>query len=137
MGFLDKAKAAANDLAAKADTAINSGLASSGVSTPGGADRPGAPAAPPGPTNESDRLLRELGALAYLEANGRPVASEERERLLTELRGLEVAGVLGDLSISGGAITPPAPPPPAAPTPQAPVAPPPPPSWAKKDDSSS
>ena len=55
MGFLDKAKAAASDLAAKADTA----LASSGLGGPGG------PASP-------EKLLRDLGVLAYLEATGPP-----------------------------------------------------------------
>jgi hypothetical protein len=74
MGFLDKAKAAATDLAAKADTA----MAGSGL---GG---PGAGAAP-------DKLFRDLGVLAYLEATGRPADPADRERLLGALREAESA----------------------------------------------
>src|SRR5690606_37399238 len=48
MGFMDKAKAAANDFAAKADTA----LANSGLGGPGAAVSP-------------DKLLRDLGVVAY------------------------------------------------------------------------
>ena len=141
MGFLDKAKAAANDLAAKADTAINSGLSSSGVSTP---------APPPGGSpGQADALLRDLGALAYVEANGRPVSGEDRERILSALRGLEATGALGDLSprtatpgpgAPGPGATPPpsaaSPPPPSSASPQTPP-PPPPPSWMNKGDGSS
>src|SRR5829696_5199936 len=57
MSFLERAKAAANDLAAKADVAMTQ----AGISTPG---------APPG---GGDRALRDLGVLAYLEATGRGV----------------------------------------------------------------
>ena len=48
MGFLDKAKAAANDLAAKADTA----LANSGMGGPGGATG-----------GQPDKLFRDLGVI--------------------------------------------------------------------------
>ncbi len=141
MGFLDKAKAAANELAAKADTA----LANSGLGGPGAAVSP-------------EKLLRDLGVVAYLEATGRPVPDGERERLLAALGDLETAGTLPPLVLQttpappaaaappAGAVPPPgpgatAPPPPASPGPAAaqpvtPVAPPPPPSWMNKPDGS-
>ena len=137
MGFMDKAKAAANDFAAKADTA----LANSGLGGPGAAVSP-------------DKLLRDLGVVAYLEATGRQAPDGERERLMTALGGLEAAGTLPPLVLRttppppgaappppGGTVPPPpggatppmppaAPPPgPAAPT----TSPPPPPSWMNKD----
>lgn len=145
MGFLDKAKAAANDLAAKADTA----LAGSGLGGPGG---------PMG--GQPDKLLRDLGVLTWLELNGQPQPEGERERVVAALRDAEQRGALGPLTLQ---TTPPrpaaVPPPPGAaaggqapqppgsadpapaaeqpsvqssqPAPSQPVAPPPPPSWAK------
>jgi hypothetical protein len=136
MGFLDKAKAAANELAAKADTALsNSGLGGSGA------------AASP------EKLLRDLGVVTYLEATGRPVPDGERERLMTALGEHETAGSLPPLVLqttppAPGAATPPpagtvppppagATPPPAPPGPTAATAPPPPPpSWMNKSDGS-
>jgi hypothetical protein len=152
MGFLDKAKAAANDLAAKADTAISS----SGLS--GGS----------GP--QPERCFRDLGVLAYLEATGRDFNATERERLVNTLREVEGRGTPLNFTLQtatpppgsfppppggagappppGGAAPPPppggsAPPPPppaSAPAPSDPVpptsAPPPPPSWADTDDKS-
>lgn len=130
MGFLDKAKAAANELAQKADTA----LAGSGLGGPGAS---------------ADRYLRDLGVITYLEAAGRPVADADRERVLAALRDLEQRGEIGALTLQttaaqASAVPPPpgaaqAPPPPAGATPpppqSAPTAPapppPPPPSWAK------
>lgn len=94
MGFLDKAKAAANDLATKADTA----LASSGLTGPGG---------PPG-TQTPDKLLRDLGVLAWLELNGQPQPEGERDRVVAALREAEQRGALGSLSLQT------APPPPAS-----------------------
>lgn len=142
MGFLDKAKAAASDLAAKADTA----LANSGLGGPGAAVSP-------------EKLLRDLGVVAYLEATGRQAPDGERQRLLTALGELEATGTLPPLVLQttppppgtlppppGGTVPPPPggamPPPPAPPTtpppgPAAPAAPtsppPPPPSWMNKD----
>lgn len=139
MGFLDKAKAAANDLAAKADTAF----ANSGLGGPGAAVSP-------------DKLLRDLGVVAYLEATGRPAPDGERDRLMGALGGLEAAGTLPALVLQttppppgavppapagtvppppGGATPPPpAPAPPSAgPTP-ATAPPPPPPSWMNKGE---
>jgi len=129
VGFLDKAKAAAGDLAAKADTALNNaGMA-------GGPD----PAT----------LLRDLGRMTYDEHAGRPVDQEARARLLAELTALEqhgrlapVPGPAGPPPPTGAAgVTPPPPPgvagaqdapdaapPPVPEPPQAPTPPPPPPS---------
>lgn len=140
MGFLDKAKQAANDLAAKADSA----LASSGM---GGAGPSAA---------DADKHLRDLGVLSYLEATGRPASTEDRTRIVAALQGMESAGVVNlalrtsvTPSPAPGAPPPPGaaagaaagqappPPPPAAETPPSPPpasAPPPPqPSWAKDD----
>jgi hypothetical protein len=145
MGFLDKAKAAANDLAAKADTA----LSSSGVGGAGG-----------GPGGQPDKLFRDLGVLAYLEATDRPAPEGERERIMGTLREAEQRGAVPSFALqtaapAPGSVPPPpgaaaqqaqqtpppptmAAPPPGAPVPEAPVAPsappPPPPSWAQSDD---
>lgn len=143
MGFLDKAKAAANDLAAKADHA----MASSGIGGPAAAN--------------PEKLFRDLGVITYLETTGRPAPAEERERVLTALQGIEGQGGIRSFELQTAAPPPPqpgvvppppggvaAPPPPpgaaAAPPPPAPAAPeppasgpvppeappPPPPSWA-------
>ncbi|MDI6908212.1 hypothetical protein [Nocardioides sp.] len=132
MGFLDKAKAAANELAAKADTA----LANSGLGGPGAAVSP-------------ERLLRDLGVVAYLEAAGRPAPEGERDRLVAALGEHERAGTLPALVLQ---TTPPpaaaTTPPPSGVTPAAPsgpaetqsgtpvVPPPPPPSWLNKAEDS-
>jgi hypothetical protein len=95
MGFLDKAKAGATELAAKADTALNQ----SGLGGPGGAS-----------SKEADRYFRDLGVLAYLDAVGRPGDPRERERVIEALRGFEAQGGLGHLALQ----TSPPPPPGAA-----------------------
>ncbi len=146
MGFLDKAKAAANDLAAKADTA----MANSGLGGPGGASG-----------GQPDKLFRDLGVLAYLEASGRQAPEDERERVMNTLREIEQRGGIPSFALQTGAPAPgtvppppgaaaqqaqqppPAPtmatPPPGAPVPEAPITPsappPPPPSWAQTDES--
>ena len=148
MSFLDKAKAAANDLAAKADTA----LGSSGM---------GGPKASAG---DADAYFRDLGVLAYLEANGRPADPQEHQRVMTTLQEMDARGAIPSFALHtapppppgtggmagqtgrGGFPPPPGaagssvPPPPggAAPQPPAPPAasstpPPPPPSWMNKD----
>ncbi|HEY0950507.1 MAG TPA: hypothetical protein VGD85_09915, partial [Nocardioides sp.] len=97
MGFLDKAKAAANELAAKADTALaNSGLGGSGAAV------------------SPEKLLRDLGVIAYLEAAGRPAPDGERERIVAALSEHERTGSLPALVLQ----TTPAPPA-AAPAPPA------------------
>ncbi len=143
MGFMDKARAAANDLAAKADTALSS--SGMGGSSSGG---------------DTDRYLRDLGVLTYLEANGRTASPDDRERVMNALKEMESRGAIGTLTLQtslpppGGTVPPPpggsVPPPPggsappptppsqtAPPAPSAPTAPPPPPpSWMGKDDGS-
>lgn len=158
MGFLDKAKAAATDLAAKADTAL------AGAGLGGGS----------GAYHDPDSYLRDLGVLAYLHATGRPADEAERVRVLTALQQMETGGQLHSLALrtaagpvpgqpggmgyappapgagavpppapaAPGAVAPPAPPAPAEPVQPAPpapggavppagaVPPPPPPSWA-------
>jgi hypothetical protein len=144
MSFFERAKAAANDLAAKADAEMKK----AGISTPGtsaGTGTYGAPGAPAGPAGSgADRALHDLGVLAYLEATGRPASTADRERLLATLRELESSGRLGPLTVSPAAPGPPPPPPPpgSAPPPPPPppppqggtppgsTPPPPPPSWA-------
>ena len=81
MSFFDRAKAAASDLAAKADVA----MANAGISVPG---------------IGGDRALRDMGVLAWLEATGRPVDPADRERVMTALRELETAGRLGPLTVT-------------------------------------
>lgn len=140
MGFLDKAKAAADQLAAKADTA----LSSSGLGGPGG---------------DADKHFRDLGVLTYLEANGRATSAEERDRVMDALRALEARGEIRSFALQTtpagmvppppGAGTPPPPPgsvPPPGTTQQPPLQqpvqeatppsapPPPPPSWMDKGD---
>jgi len=102
---MDKARAAASDLAAKADSARASGS--------GG---------------DTNRYLRDLGVLAYLEACGRPAPSEERERVMDALKGMEARGAIGPLTLQTAV-------PPPAGAQSAPTTPaPPPPSWMTKDD---
>lgn len=101
MGFLDKARATATDLAGKADHAINQATSSGG-------DR------------DQQRHLHDLGVLAFQEAQGRPVDEEARSRALSALRDMEQQGRLGSLTLSDGP-----PPPPGAGSPPPPPPPPP------------
>lgn len=140
MGFMDKARAAASDLAAKADTA----LANSGLGAPG--------------AGEANKYFHDLGVLTFLTENGRPASAEDRERVMAALREMDARGAIVSFGLQtaaapppppppGSAVPPPpgsaVPPPPPAPAPaDAPVTeehpatapPPPPPSWAKDDD---
>jgi hypothetical protein len=110
MSFFEKAKAAASDLAAKADVAMTN----AGVNVPG---------------MGGDKALRDLGVVAWMDATGRPVADADRQRVMATLRDLESSGRLGPLTLTP---PPPAygtpPPPPGAAAAGAPAAPPPPPS---------
>jgi hypothetical protein len=122
MGFLDKARAAAGDLAAKADTALTQAAAGGGQ-------------------GETDTYLRDLGIATYAEHCGQPVDGESRTRALAGLDALRQQGQLGSLTVSqppppapgsvGGPPPPPGasspPPPPPGPTSSGPSAPPPPP----------
>ena len=143
MSFFERAKAAATDLAAKADTAMgNAGLMGG---TPG---MPGAPGAGPA-AGPADRALRDYGLLVWREQNGGAVDAAVKERVVGALREMEAAGQLAPLQVALGASAPaggPPPPPgaasaaPSAAEPSAPQsappppppgsAPPPPPSWA-------
>lgn len=115
MGFLDKAKAAATDLAAKADTAITQ--ASSNWSGAGGGD--------------AERLLRDYGLLTWREQHGQPADGAEFTRVREALQALEDQGRLRDLPLQ----TSPPPPPPSYQTPPPPggAAAPPPPGGAAPD----
>ncbi|KGM15166.1 hypothetical protein N867_11205, partial [Actinotalea fermentans ATCC 43279 = JCM 9966 = DSM 3133] len=104
MGLLDKAKAAASDLAAKADSAM-----SNMSSTATGGPRPA----------DLDKYFRDLGVLTYLEASGRPADAAERDRVLTTLRDLDGQGAIRSFALQTT-------PPPAPGMAGAPVTPPPP-----------
>jgi hypothetical protein len=122
MGFLDKAKAAAETAMTKADAAL------SNVDTSlGGGPSP----------KQAEPYFRDLGVLAYLEATGRAPADadEQRQRCLTAVQQLEGQTTL-NFALSSAAPPPPgaaatAPPPPGAgavpPPPPGESAPPPPP----------
>ncbi len=102
MSFFERAKAAANDLAAKADAEMKK----AGISTPGGTSVMG------GAGSGADRALRDLGVLSYLEATGRPASAEDKARVLATLRELESTGRLGQLSVTPAHGAPGTPPPP-------------------------
>ena len=121
MGFLDKAKAAANDLAAKADTALGSAESS----LAGGAS-----------PKQAEPFIRDLGVIAYLEATGRaiPDADDQRARCVEGISSIESQTTL---NLQLGSVPPPAPgsgvaPPAATPPPPSSgaAAPPPPPPGA-------
>jgi hypothetical protein len=114
MGFLDKAKAAAETAMTKADQALsNVDTSFSGGASP----------------KQAEPYFRDLGVLAYLEATGRAPADadDQRQRCLTAVQQLEGQTTL-NFALSSAAPPPPgtaatAPPPPGA----AGAAPPPPP----------
>lgn len=132
MSFFDRAKAAAGELAAKADQAMaNAGIAGPAAGGGGG---------------EMDAALRDYGLISWREHHGQPVDATDKERVLEALRRMESAGQLQALrvgapassgsagsSLFGGSAGPVAPPPPpgaaaaAASAPGAPGAAPPPP----------
>lgn len=117
MSFFDRAKAAATDLAAKADQAMsNAGIAGSPMGAP--------PAAHPG-ASEADGALRDYGLILWREQHGHPIDATERERVVGVLRRLDGAGQLAALRVGapppptggglfGGPSTAPPPPPPGA-----------------------
>jgi hypothetical protein len=127
MGFLDKAKAAANDMMTKADAALNSAEGSfSGAAS----------------AKQAEPYLRDLGVLGYLESTGRAPADlqAQRDRCLQALQQLESQVAL-NLNLSSvappapgtaaqgappspGTAAAPPPPPGGAPPPPAPGAPP-------------
>ncbi|MCK0114151.1 hypothetical protein MWU75_18590 [Ornithinimicrobium sp. F0845] len=110
MGFLDKAKAAATDLAAKADTA----LSQASTSLSGGGD--------------AERLLRDYGLLMWRQSHGQPVDDAELTRVTEALQRQDGEGRLHGLALHTTPVA--APPPPGgyqAPPPPGEAATPPPP----------
>lgn len=105
MGFLDKATAAAKQAAADAKKAANDFQAAN-PNLMSGTLGTGA-----GGGSQADRLLRDLGALAYLSAQGRPGSAEEQQRIMGELQAVESAGGL-NLTLTSAYAAPGAPPPP-------------------------
>jgi len=91
MGFLDKAKAAATDLAAKADTALSQASASFS----GG---------------DAERLLRDYGLLTWRQAHGQSVDEAELNRVTEALQRLDGEGRLQGLALHTTPVA--APPPP-------------------------
>ncbi len=96
MGFMDKAKEAAEDLKAS--------FATSEV-------------------RDSEQAYRDLGMIAYLTTTGRPIDEADRQRLVNTLWALEQQAKLPPFRL---VTSPPPPPPPPPPVPQAapPAAPP-------------
>lgn len=118
MSFFERAKAAATDLAAKADAA----MANSGMMPPG---------SPMSGGGGGERALRDFGVLAYLEATGRAVDPAQKAQVMQALSTMEQAGQLGPLTVGPPPPAPGSPPPPpgamaaqAAPPPPAQQAPP-------------
>ena len=96
MSIFERPKAAANDLAAKADAEMRK----AGISTPGGVPGTGGFGGGGAASAAGDRALRDLGVLTYLEATGRPSSAQDRDRVLAGLRGLESCGPLGPPALS-------------------------------------
>lgn len=91
MSFFERAKAAASDLAAKADVAMTN----AGIGVPG---------------MGADKALRDLGVIAWLDATGRPVDEADRQRVMQTLRDLESQGRIGPLTVTPPPMAPPPPP---------------------------
>ena len=91
MGFMDKAKEAADDLKAS--------FASTEV-------------------RDSEQAYRDLGMLAYLTATGRPIDEADRQRVVNTLWAIEQQGKMPAFRLLTSA---PPPPPPPPPVPQAPA----------------
>jgi outer membrane biosynthesis protein TonB len=90
MGFMDKAKEAAEDLKAS--------FASTEV-------------------RDSEQAYRDLGMLAYLTTTGRPIDEADRQRLLNTLWAIEQQGKLPAFRLATAVPPPPPPQPQAAPPP--------------------
>ena len=112
MGFLDKAKALADQAAAKVDEAVTTATSSVSGPTTGtsysGTSARGA--------QEADAYFRDLGVLAYLQETSRSPADaeEQRQRCLAAIRAAESQG---KVNLTMSSIAPPGPlvpPPPGA-----------------------
>ena len=100
MGFMDKAKEAAEDLKASFATTE---------------------------VRDSEQAYRDLGMIAYLTTTGRPIDEADRQRLVNTLWALEQQAKLPPFRL---VTSPPPPPPPPPPVPQAAPPPSPPPAPA-------
>ena len=97
MGFMDKAKEAAEDLRASFATTE---------------------------VRDSEQAYRDLGMIAYLTTTGRPIDEADRQRLVNTLWALEQQAKLPPFRLVTSPPPPPPPvPPPAAPPPAPPAAP--------------
>ena len=94
MGFMDKAKEAAEDLKASFATTE---------------------------VRDSEQAYRDLGMIAYLTTTGRPIDEADRQRLVNTLWALEQQAKLPPFRL---VTSPPPPPPPPPPAPVVPAAPP-------------
>jgi hypothetical protein len=96
MGFMDKAKEAADDLKASFATTE---------------------------VRDSEQAYRDLGMLAYLTTTGRPIDEADRQRLVNTLWAIEQQGKLPAFRLVTSPPPTPPPPPPVAqpPVPQAPA----------------
>jgi hypothetical protein len=103
MGFMDKAKEAAEDLKASFATTE---------------------------VRDSEQAYRDLGMIAYLTTTGRPIDEADRQRLVNTLWTLEQQAKLPPFRLVTSPPPPPPPPPPAPAAPAAPPAPPAPPAPA-------
>ena len=90
MGFMDRAKEAAEDL--KASFASNE-------------------------VRDSEQAYRDLGMLAYLATTGRPIDEADRQRLVSAIWAIEQQGKLPPFRLVTSPPPPPPPPPPQAPPP--------------------
>jgi hypothetical protein len=97
MGFMDKAKEAAEDLKASFATTE---------------------------VRDSEQAYRDLGMIAYLTTTGRPIDEADRQRLVNALWALEQQAKLPPFRLVTSPPPPPPPPPPAPAAPAAPTAPP-------------
>lgn len=85
MGLLDRARKFASGLVAR----LGAGSSDARPAAAGGtAD-----------TQEADRLLRDLGVLAYRELTGQQVDAAQRDRLRGALEAMEQQGRLGPLTL--------------------------------------
>ena len=81
MSFLDKARAGYENLAGRADQALDSAAASKEL-------------------GDIDQHYRDLGMLAYLAATGRPVDTAAEQHLVAVLGAMEQRGAIRDFTLA-------------------------------------